>query len=145
MGFPTKNDHFGVWNGGTTILGNHPYNTGNNQKKQLCGVLSSFFFQWKTHIFVKKTTKVSELVDVFYPDCGSALRKSGGERSGCSYQRWGFPMRWVGWLWIYRFLIPRFYGILFKGAMKGQVWKKVGLCHSSCWMVICGVWKFVQM
>ena len=22
MGFPTKNDHFGVWNGGTTILGN---------------------------------------------------------------------------------------------------------------------------
>ena len=22
IGFPTKNDHFGVWNGGTTILGN---------------------------------------------------------------------------------------------------------------------------
>ena len=22
MGFPTKNDHFGVWNGGTTIYGN---------------------------------------------------------------------------------------------------------------------------
>ena len=22
MGFPTKNDHFGVWNGGTTIFGN---------------------------------------------------------------------------------------------------------------------------
>ena len=21
-GFPTKNDHFGVWNGGTTIYGN---------------------------------------------------------------------------------------------------------------------------
>ena len=29
MGFPTKNDHFGVWNGGTPIYGNthvgHPW------------------------------------------------------------------------------------------------------------------------
>ena len=25
MGFPTKNDHFGVWNGGTPIFGNTQY------------------------------------------------------------------------------------------------------------------------
>ena len=24
-GFPTKNDHFGVWNGGTPIYEKHPY------------------------------------------------------------------------------------------------------------------------
>ena len=25
MGFPTRNDHFGVWNGGTPIFGNTQY------------------------------------------------------------------------------------------------------------------------
>ena len=32
MGFPTKNDHFWVWNGGTTILRKHSYKVGHSKQ-----------------------------------------------------------------------------------------------------------------
>ena len=49
MGFPTKNDHFGVWNGGYHHLRNHPNIHGN------CGMepKSDFRRPWKFRIYTK--------------------------------------------------------------------------------------------
>ena len=57
MGFPTKNDHFGVWNGGTTILENPQINPSQASKMRkfwyLWSWISSqiFFIAWR-HLWI---------------------------------------------------------------------------------------------